>query len=187
MRSVLFSALRMLLVLTVLTGVVYPAVVTGVAQLLFAERANGSLLAGGGSSLIGQEFSDPGHFWGRRSATADRPYNAASSTGSNHGPLHPDLHKAVSERIAALRAADPTMPLPIPADLVTASGSGLDPHISPEAARYQVPRVARTRRMSEAEVQALVDRRTEDRTFGLLGEPRVNVLLLNRDLDATTR
>lgn len=187
MRSLFLSAFRMLLVLTVLTGVVYPALVTGVAQILFTDRANGSLLAGGGSSLIGQEFSDPGHFWGRRSATADRPYNAASSTGSNHGPLHPDLHKAVSERIAALRAADPTMPLPIPADLVTASGSGLDPHISPEAAHYQVPRIARERRMTEPEVQALVDRHTEGRVFGLLGEPRVNVLLLNRDLDATAR
>lgn len=185
MRSLFLSAFRMLLVLTVLTGVVYPALVTGVSQLLFPDRANGSLLAGGGSSLIGQEFSDPGHFWGRRSTTADAPYNAASSTGSNQGPLHSDLHKAVAERIAALRAADPTTPLPVPADLVTASGSGLDPHISPEAARYQVPRIARERRMTEPEVQALVDRHTAGRTLGLLGEPRVNVLLLNRDLDAT--
>ena len=187
MRSVLSPALRMLLVLTVLTGAVYPAVVTGVAQLLFADRADGSLLADGGSALIGQEYTDAGHFWGRRSATADAPYNAASSTGSNQGPLHPELRAAVALRVAALRAADPTTSLPVPADLVTASGSGLDPHISPEAARYQVPRIARVRRMSEREVQALVDRHTEGRTFGLLGEPRVNVLLLNRELDATAR
>jgi K+-transporting ATPase ATPase C chain len=187
MRSLLSSALRMLLALTVLTGVVYPAVVTGAAQLLFSERANGSLLAGGGSSLIGQEFTAPATSGAGGRPPPDAPYNAASSSGSNHGPLHPDLHRAVSERIAALRAADPSAPLPVPVDLVTASGSGLDPHISPEAARYQVPRVARTRRVTEAEVQALVDRRTEGRTLGLLGEPRVNVLLLNRDLDALAR
>lgn len=184
MLSQLSSAFRMLLVLTVVTGVVYPAVVTGVAQLAFSGRADGSLLAGGGSALIGQEFTDPRHFWGRRSTTADAPYNAASSTGSNQGPLHPDLHTAVQERIAALRAADPAARVPIPADLVTASGSGLDPHISPEAASYQVPRVARARSMTESQVQEIVDRHTEDRTFGVLGEPRVNVLLLNRDLDA---
>jgi len=184
MRTPLLPALRMLLVLTALTGVVYPAVVTGAAQLLFPDRANGSLDAGG-SLLIGQEFRAPRHFWGRPSATADAPYNAAASTGSNQGPLHPDLHEAVRARIAALRAADPDAPLPVPADLVTASASGLDPHISPAAARYQVPRVARARRMGEPEVQAMVDRHTEGRTFGVLGEPRVNVLLLNRALDAT--
>lgn len=186
MRTLVSPALRLLLALTVLTGVVYPAVVTGAAQLLFPGRANGSLDAGG-STLVGQEFGEPRHFWGRPSATAGAPYDAAASTGSNQGPLHPDLHAAVRGRIAALRAADPEAPLPVPVDLVTASGSGLDPHISPEAARYQVPRVARARRMTEPEVQALVDRRTEGRTLGVLGEPRVNVLLLNRDLDATAR
>lgn len=184
MRTLLAPAFLMLLALTVLTGVVYPAVVTGAAQLLFMARADGSLLGGGGSALIGQEFTDPRHFWGRRSATADAPYNAASSTGSNQGPLHPGLHEAVAGRIAALRAADPGATLPVPADLVTASASGLDPHISPEAARYQLPRVARARGMTEPALQAIVDRHTEDRTFGVLGEPRVNVLLLNRDLDA---
>lgn len=183
MLSQLVPAFRVLVALTVLTGVVYPAVVTGAAQLLCSGAADGSLLAGGGSVLIGQAFTDPRHFWGRPSATADAPYNAAASAGSNQGPLSPTLHAAVAERIAALRAADPGTSGPVPVDLVTASGSGLDPHISPEAARYQVPRVARARGMREADVQARVDRHTEGRTFGLLGEPRVDVLQLNRDLD----
>lgn len=187
MHALLSSALRLLLALTVLTGVVYPVVVSGLAQLLFTHRASGSVLDGRGSELVGQAFTDPAHFWGRPSATAGAAYDAASSAASNQGPLHPELHRAVAARVAALRDADPGASLPVPADLVTASGSGLDPHISPEAAHYQVPRVARARAASEAAVRAVVDRHIEGRTFGLLGEPRVNVLLLNRDLDASVR
>lgn len=188
MRSLVVTAFRLLLALTVLTGVIYPLLVTGVAQLLFPAQASGSLLADGrGSALLGQTFTQPGYFWGRGSLTAPGAYDAAASSGSNLGPLHPDLREGVAGRIAALRAADRDAVLPVPVDLVTASGSGLDPHISPEAARYQVPRVARARKMTEPEVQAIVDRRAEDRTFGLLGEPRVNVLLLNQDLDAAAR
>jgi K+-transporting ATPase ATPase C chain len=185
MRSLVVTAFRLLLALTVLTGVIYPLLVTGVAQLLFPAQAGGSLLADGrGSALLGQTFTQPGYFWGRGSLTAPGSYDAAASAGSNLGPLHPDLREGVAGRIAALRAADRDAVLPVPVDLVTASGSGLDPHISPEAARYQVPRVARARALTEPAVQAIVDRRTEGRTFGLLGEPRVNVLLLNQDLDA---
>jgi potassium-transporting ATPase KdpC subunit len=173
---------------TVLTGLVYPAVTTGVAQLLFPHRANGSLIVRDGrvvgSELIGQPFSDPAYFWGRLSATGPTPYNAAASTGSNLGPTNPALAEAVRARVAALRSADPTQAGPVPVDLVTASGSGLDPHISPAAAAYQVGRVAQARGRPADDLQALVDRYTEGRTLALIGEPRVNVLLLNLALDS---
>jgi K+-transporting ATPase ATPase C chain len=187
MATLLRPALALLAALSVLTGLLYPAVVTGLAQLLFAEQAGGSLIADGGhtlgSALIGQPLSDPGHFWGRPSATAPVGYNAAASTGSNQGPSNPALYDAVKTRIDALRAADPGSTAPVPVDLVTASGSGLDPHVSPAAALYQVPRVARARELGEERVRALVESRTEGRTLGLFGEPRVNVLLLNLDLE----
>jgi K+-transporting ATPase ATPase C chain len=175
-------------VLTIVTGVVYPLVVTGVSQLAFREQANGSLIVRDGktvgSKLIGQPFSDPNHFWSRASATSPYPYNAASSSGSNQGPTNPALIEAVSGRIKALRDADPGNELPVPVDLVTASASGLDPHISPAAAEYQVERVARTRNLQPAKVRELVAQHTENRQLGFLGEPRVNVLALNLALDA---
>jgi len=181
-------AIMILLSLTVLTGLLYPLTVTGLAQLLFPVQANGSLIVRDGkpvgSSLIGQPFTDPTYFWSRPSATSPFPYNAAASGGSNLGPTNPALIEAVKARVAALQAADPSNRAPIPVDLVTASASGLDPHISPAAADYQVPRVARLRGMDEADVRQLVARHTLGRQFGLLGEPRVNVLLLNLDLDA---
>lgn len=174
--------------LTLLTGLVYPLVVTGVGQAAFHRKANGSIILSGeravGSSLLGQPFSDPKYFWSRPSATGPRPYNGAVSSGSNQGPINPALETAVRDRIAALRTSDPANTAPVPVDLVTASGSGLDPHISPAAAEYQVPRVARTRKMSEADVRELLASATAGRTFGLLGEPRVNVLELNLALDA---
>ncbi|MBN1665503.1 MAG: potassium-transporting ATPase subunit KdpC [Anaerolineales bacterium] len=173
--------------LTVLTGVIYPALITGIAQVSFHYQANGSLISQDdkivGSALIGQSFTDPKYFWGRPSATADHPYNAAASGGSNLGPTNPDLAQLVSERIAALRAADPDNNLPIPVDLVTASGSGLDPDISVAAAEYQATRVAQTRHLPHEQVQALIDQCTTGRVFGILGEPRVNVLKLNLALD----
>jgi len=191
MASLLRPALALFAALSVLTGVLYPAVFTALAQALFAERAGGSLIHDGqrvlGSALIGQPFSDPGHFWSRPSATAPAAYNAASSTGSNLGPSNPALHDAVKARIEALRAADPGNTAPVPVDLVTASGSGLDPHLSPAAARYQVPRVARARGIPEALLLRMVETHTEGRALGLLGEPRVNVLLLNLDLDRASR
>jgi potassium-transporting ATPase KdpC subunit len=173
-----------LLVFTVLTGVLYPLVITAVAQVAFPHQANGSLLRRGGkvvgSALIGQPFEDPAEFWGRPSATGPTPYNAAASSGSNLAPSNPALAAAVSARLAALRAADPDGGAgAVPVDLVTASASGLDPHISPAAALYQVPRVARRRGVDEARVRQLVEAHLEARTFSLLGEPRVNVLLLN--------
>ena len=175
------------LLLTVVTGIVYPLVVTGVAQLAFSEKANGSLIGkeGGyaGSELIGQPFDDPKYFWGRLSSTPDFPYNSASSSGSNLGPSNPALAEAVKERLKALQKADPENKSPIPLDLVTSSGSGLDPHISPAGALYQVPRVARVRGLSEEEVRTLVDKFTEPRQWGFLGEPRVNVLKLNLTLE----
>lgn len=187
MRSQIRPALMALLVFTVLTGLVYPLVVTGIAQLFFPHRANGSLIVRDGravgSELIGQPFDDPKYFWGRPSATSPFPYNAAASSGSNLGPSNPALVEAVQARIADLKAADPANTQPIPVDLVTASASGLDPHISIAAALYQVPRVARARGMSEVDVIALVDQYTEGRQLGFLGEPRINVLLLNLALD----
>jgi len=176
-----------LLIFTLLTGVIYPLAVTGIAQLVFPHQANGSLIVRNGqavgSALIGQQFDAPKYFWGRLSATGPFPYNAAASSGSNLGPSNPALLDAVQARITALKAADPTNTQPIPVDLVTASGSGLDPDISVAAALYQVPRVARIRGMSEAAVTTLVNQYTEGRQFGFLGEPRVNVLELNLALD----
>lgn len=187
MRSLIRPALMTLLVFTVLTGLVYPLVVTGFAQLFFPLQANGSLIVVNGqpvgSALIGQSFDKPEYFWGRLSATGSFPYNAAASSGSNFGPTNPALLDAVKARITALKASDPVNTQPIPVDLVTASGSGLDPHISLAAAYYQVPRVARVRGMSETAVRALVDKFTQGRQFGFLGEPRVNVLELNLALD----
>jgi potassium-transporting ATPase KdpC subunit len=182
-------AVVLLILLTALTGVVYPLLVTLFAAIAFPQQASGSLVTRGpdvvGSALIGQPFADPKYFWGRGSATAPFAYNAAASSGSNQGPLNPALVDAVKARAEALRAADPDNRAPIPVDLVTASGSGLDPHISPAAARWQVARVARARGLDPSAVQALVSRHTEPRQFGFLGEPRVNVLALNLDLDAT--
>jgi len=174
--------------LTVLTGIAYPLVVTGIGQAAFHDQVNGSIVQSGdravGSRLLGQPFSDPKYFWSRPSATGPQPYNGAVSSGSNQGPINPALEAAVRGRIAALHAADPGNTAPVPVDLVTASGSGLDPHISPAAAEYQVARVARTRKMTEADVREAVAAATDDRTFGVLGEPRVNVLELNLALDA---
>jgi K+-transporting ATPase ATPase C chain len=176
----------MLVVLSVVTGVVYPLLVTGVAQVAFKEAANGSLVKKNGvvvgSSLIGQQFDDPRHFWGRPSATAPA-YAAGASSGSNYGPLHTALREMAESRAAALRKEDSSNAAPIPVDLCTASGSGLDPHISPAAAYWQVPRVARLRSLDPARVRALVDSHVESRTLGVLGEPRVNVLRLNLALD----
>jgi len=184
-------ALRMLVILSVLTGVVYPYLVTGIAQLAFPRAANGSLIPGDGkplgSSLIGQSFDDPKYFWGRPSATAPMPYNAAASAGSNQGPRNPALVDVVRDRIKALRDADPGNALPVPVDLVTASGSGLDPQISVAAAEYQAGRIARSRGMAMDKVRALIAQNADGRTFGILGEPRVNVLALNRALDRASK
>ncbi len=184
-------AVVLLLLLTLLTGVAYPLLVTGIAQWAFPHQANGSLAVREGqivgSELIGQAFQpfdDPGYFWGRPSATIPFPYNAAASAGSNLGPSNPSLAEAVRARVAALRAADPGNARPIPVDLVTASASGLDPHISLAAALYQAPRVARERGMSVEDVEALIRRYTTGRQLGVLGEPRVHVLDLNLALDA---
>jgi K+-transporting ATPase ATPase C chain len=173
--------------LTLLTGIVYPLAVTAIGHLFFAREASGSLIAPSGtligSSLIGQPFADPKHFWGRISATSPMPNNAAASTGSNLGPTNPALAATVKARIAELKAADPDNSLPIPVDLVTASGSGLDPHISPAAAFYQVDRVARARHMSPEALRRLVQQRIEGPQWRIFGEPRINVLLLNLALD----
>jgi potassium-transporting ATPase KdpC subunit len=188
MKDQIRPALTTLLILTVLTGLVYPLAVTGLAQLFFPDQANGNLILhegkGVGSRLIGQPFDAPHYFWSRPSATSPFPYNAAASGGSNLGPTNPALIEVVKARVAALRAADPGNDSPLPVDLVTASGSGLDPHISPAAALYQVKRVARARGLDENTVQTLVTQHTEGRQFGLLGERRVNVLQLNLALDA---
>ena len=179
---VLFTALSLL------TGLLYPLATTGIAQLLFPRQAQGSLLLRNGkpvgSELIGQGFADPGHFWSRPSATSPRPNDASASSGSNQGPLNPALTDAVKARVDALRAADPGNTLPVPVDLVTASASGLDPHISLAAAQYQVARVAKARRLDEARVRTLVASHAEGALWGLLGEARVNVLKLNLALEA---
>jgi K+-transporting ATPase ATPase C chain len=188
MMKQLKPAFLSLLVLTVLTGVVYPLIVTGLAQLIFPSQANGSLIVKDGnavgSRLIGQPFDDPKYFWSRPSGTSPQGYNGAASSGSNLGPLSDDLASAVKDRIAALRAADPGNGAPVPIDLVTASGSGLDPHISPAAARYQAGRVARVRGIPEATVLDLIAKHTTGRQLGVLGEPVVAVLPLNLALDA---
>jgi K+-transporting ATPase ATPase C chain len=187
MKDQIRPALTMLLLLIVLTGLVYPLAVTGLAQVFFRHQANGSLIMREGkvigSTLIGQYFDKPEYFWGRPSATSPFPYNAAASSGSNLGPTNPVLIEAVKARVAALQAADPGNDAPVPVDLVTASGSGLDPHISPAAALYQAKRVARARGLDEAIVQTLVAEHVEERQFKLLGEQRVNVLQLNLALD----
>ena len=188
MKDEIRPALTMLLLLTVLTGLVYPLAVTGLAQLLFPDQANGSLIVREGrvigSRLIGQYFDKPEYFWSRPSATAPFPYNAAASGGSNLGPTNPVLIEAVNARVAALRAADPGNASLIPVDLVTASGSGLDPHISPASALYQAKRVAHARALDEAVVKKVIADHTEERQLRLLGERRVNVLQLNLALDA---
>jgi potassium-transporting ATPase KdpC subunit len=181
------TAIVLLALMTVITGVVYPLAITGIAQALFPKQANGSLIVVdnkiAGSSLIGQSFDLPEYFWGRLSATSPFPYNAAASTGSNLGPTNPALAETVQRRIDALRSADPGNPQPIPVDLVTASGSGLDPHISLAAAMYQAPRIARERGLSVQQVTDLVNQHTQGRQLWFLGEPRVNVLQLNLALD----
>jgi K+-transporting ATPase ATPase C chain len=183
MGKLLRQAIVLLLLLTAITGLLYPLAVTGLAQLVFPHQANGSMIVRDGkpvgSTLIGQQFTDPKYFWGRPSATTPQPYNGTASGGSNLGPTNPALTDAVKQRIAALRAADPGNHAPVPVDLVTASGSGLDPDISPAAALYQVHRVAHARGLPSVEVRALVDHYTRGRQFGVLGEPRVNVLQLN--------
>jgi potassium-transporting ATPase KdpC subunit len=187
MREHLRPAFVSLALLTILTGAAYPLAVTGIAKAIFPSQAEGSLIKIDGkllgSRLIGQPFSDPKHFWSRASGTSPYPYNASASSGTNQGPTNPALVEAVAGRVKALKDADPDNKLPIPVDLVTASGSGLDPHISPAAAEYQVGRVAKARGLDPAKVRGLVARHTEGRQIVFLGEPRVNVLELNLDLD----
>ena len=187
MRSLLRPAIVLFVVLTVLPGVIYPLAVTGIAQIAFPSRANGSLIPEGdkvvGSELIGQTFTSPRFFWGRPSATSPQPYNGTASTGSNQGSTNPALVDAVKDRVAALRAADPGNSAPVPVDLVTASGSGLDPHISLAAAYYQIPRVARERGVAADAVKHVVDAQATAPWLGFFGEPTVNVLRLNRALD----
>ena len=184
-------SVRALAVFTLLTGAVYPLALTGLAQALFPDRANGSLIRREGkwvgSKVIGQNFTDPRYFWGRLSATGPTPYNGASSSGSNLGPMNPALWKAAQDRIDALRSADPENTGPVPVDLVTASASGLDPHITPAAALYQLKRIAHVRRISEQTVERLISENTDGRFLGILGEPGVNVLKLNLALDALSR
>jgi K+-transporting ATPase ATPase C chain len=187
MIKIIRNTITSLLLFTILTGFIYPLAVTGIAQVVFPKQANGSVITKGGKlvgfELLGQQFEDPKYFWGRLSATTPYPYNGGSSSGSNLGPNNPDLMKAVQGRVKALRDADPGNTAKIPVDLVTASGSGLDPHISPAAAEYQIRRVAKTRGIDEEKVRMLLSRYTEGRQFGLLGEPRVNILRLNLSLD----
>jgi K+-transporting ATPase ATPase C chain len=188
MKTLLRPALSLFVLLTAITGIAYPLLVTGIAQVAFPEEANGSLIVKDGkavgSRLIGQNFSDPGYFWGRPSATSPQPNNASASSGSNQGPLNPALVDAVKGRIDALRAADPGNTRAVPADLVNASASGLDPHISPAAAEYQIERVAKARHLDPSALKAMVKRFGEERQWGVLGEPRVNVLELNLALDS---
>ena len=187
MSALLRPAIVLFLILTVITGVAYPLVVTGIAQVVFPSQAGGSLIEKDGkaigSRLIGQSFSDPKHFWSRPSATAPQPYNGTASVGSNQGPLNPALTDAVKSRIEALRAADPTNTAPIPVDLVTASASGLDPDISVAGANSQAARIARLRGVKLEAVQALIASHTQGKFLGVIGEPRVNVLELNLALD----
>jgi K+-transporting ATPase ATPase C chain len=189
MFAELLPSLRMLVILSALTGVLYPLVITGIGQLMFPRAVNGSLIESGGkivgSKFIGQPFDDPKYFWSRPSATSPQPYNAGSSSGSNLGPRNPALADAVGARIKALRDADPDQIQPVPVDLVTASASGLDPDISIAAAEYQAHRVAKARALPEDAVRTLLAANTKRRTFGVLGEPRVNVLELNLALDRT--
>lgn len=191
MNKILRPTIVLFVALSAVTGVVYPLTVTGIAKAAFPSQAGGSLIESGGktvgSALIGQNFTDPKNFWGRPSATSPMADNASASGGSNQGPLNPALIDAVKGRIAALQAADPDNKTPIPVDLVTASGSGLDPHISVAAANYQAARVARVRGVPLARVQALIEQNTEGQRFGFLGEPRVNVLKLNLALRAGSR
>jgi K+-transporting ATPase ATPase C chain len=186
--TILRPAVTLFVLLTLLTGVLYPLAVTALARALFPREAAGSLITRDGlivgSALIGQAFSDPRNFWSRPSATTPQPYNGTGSNGSNSGPLNPALTDAIRARVAALRAADPDNPAPVPVDLVTASASGLDPHISVAAATYQAARVARARGLDAARVRALIAAHAEGRLAGILGEPRVNVLELNLALDA---
>lgn len=188
MLAQLRPAISMLVLLGVLTGLIYPLLVTGLAQQLFPQQANGSILRvdgrAVGSRLIGQQFSAPGYFWGRLSATAPTPYNAGASSGSNLGPLNGALRDAAATRIAALRAAEPDNSAPVPVDLVTASGSGLDPEISLAAARYQIGRIARARQLPAERLAQLLEQHAVYPRLGFLGEPRVNVLALNLALDA---
>ncbi|HEV3105897.1 MAG TPA: potassium-transporting ATPase subunit KdpC [Trinickia sp.] len=188
MKTFIRPLIVVFVVLTAVTGLAYPLAMTGVAQAVFPSQANGSLVEQNGkvvgSSLIGQQFDAPQYFWGRLSATSPQPYNASNSGGSNTGPTNPALADEVKGRIAALKAAGTDVSKPIPVDLVTSSGSGLDPEITPAAAAYQVERVAKVRKISVADVQALVDAHTSGRQFGIFGEPRVNVLELNLALDA---
>ena len=187
MKTLIRPALTIFVLLSIITGLIYPLLVTGIGQALFPAQAAGSLIERDGklvgSRLIGQNFTDPKYFWGRPSATAERAYDAAASGGSNLGPTNPSLVEAVKRRMTTLVAGDPTNPLPIPVDLVTASASGLDPHISPAAALWQVPRVARVRGIPEDTVYRLVAAHTQEPVLGILGAPRVNVLQLNLALD----
>ncbi len=187
MNNLLRPAASLFVLLSAVTGIAYPLAVTGVAQTLLGDAAGGSLIVSNGTPVgsrwIGQNFAEPKYFWGRPSATSPQPYNGAASGGSNQGPLNPALVEAVTARSAALKAADPDNRQAIPADLVTASASGLDPHISPAAARYQVTRVAKARHLSIAHLTAMIDAQTEDRQWGIFGDPRVNVLKLNLALD----
>ena len=188
LTSQLRPAVSVFALLTVVTGLAYPYAMNGLAQATFPAEAAGSLIVRDGklvgSSLVGQNFTDPGHFWGRPSATGPQPYNGAASGGSNQGPLNPALADAVKARIEALRVADPDNTAPVPVDLVTASGSGLDPHLSPAAAEYQIARVARARGLDPEDVRALVAQHRSEPQFGLFGDARVNVLTLNLALDA---
>ncbi len=190
MFTMIRNSLMSLLIFTILTGIIYPLVVTGIAQVIFPRQANGGIISKNGkavgSELIGQQFDGPKYFWGRLSATTPYPYNGGSSSGSNLGPNNPDLMKAVQARIDALRGADPGNGAKIPVDLVTASGSGLDPHISPAAAEYQIHRVAKARGLDDAKVRDIIKNNTKGLLLGVIGESTVNVLMLNMALDEQT-